>query len=238
MRGALAIARRDFSSFFSLPIGWVVIALHLALSGTVFAIGALRPGDEASMRLFFALSNWTLIFVAPAISMRLIAEEQRTGSIDPLMTAPVSEWAIVAGKQAAAMGFLTVMLAPTLLYVAVLGSLSEPDYGAVALGYLGLLLLGGFYLAIGLLFSALTSNQIVAFLGTVFFVLLLQMATGRGALMIGPPLDRFLLAFSVELRLADFGKGVLDTAHVAFFIAGAAWFLVAAVIALQSRRWR
>lgn len=238
MTATLAIARRELGSFFSLPIGWVVIALQLALSGAVFAIGALRPGEPASMRLFFALSNWTLIFVAPAISMRLLAEEQRTGSIDPLMAAPVGEWAIVVGKLLAAAGFLVVMLAPTLLYVAALASLSHPDYGAIALGYLGLVLLGVFYLSIGLLFSALTSNQIVAFLGTVFFILLLQLGSGRGALMLGPPLDRYLLAFSVELRLADFGKGVLDTAHVVFFLAGSAWFLVCAVIALQSRRWR
>lgn len=238
MTATLAIARREFASLFALPIGWVVIALHLTLSGAVFAIGALRPGEPASMRLFFALSNWTLIFVAPAISMRLLAEEQRTGSIDPLMAAPVSEWAIVAGKQLAAAMFLVVMLAPTLQYVGVLAALSTPDYGAIALGYLGLILLGVFYLAIGLLFSALTSNQIVAFLGTVFFILLLQLASGRGALMLGPPLDRYLLAFSVELRLADFGKGVLDTAHVVFFLAGSVWFLVGAVVALQSRRWR
>lgn len=238
MSAALAIARRELASCFALPIGWVVIALHLALSGAVFAIGALRPGEPASMRLFFALSNWTLIFVAPAISMRLLAEEQRTGSIDTLMTAPVGEWSIVLGKHLAAAGFLAIMMAPTLLYVAVLGALSDPDYSAIALGYLGLALLGTFYLAIGLLFSALTSNQIVAFLGTVFFILLLQLGSGRGALMIGPPLDRYLLAFSVELRLADFGKGVLDSAHVVFFLAGQAWFLVGAVLALQSRRWR
>ncbi len=233
-----SIARREFASFFALPIGWVVIALHLALSGAVFALGALRPGEPASMRLFFSLSNWTLIFIAPAISMRLIAEEQRTGSIDNLMTAPVGESVIVVGKLLGAAMFLVAMLAPSLVYVAVLGMLATPDYNAIALGYLGLVLLGVFYLSIGLLFSALTANQVVAFLSTVFFVLLLQLVSGRGALMLGAPLDRYLLALSVELRLADFGKGVLDTSHIVFFLAGSAWFLVLAVLALQSRRWR
>jgi ABC-2 type transport system permease protein len=190
------------------------------------------------MRRFFALAQWAMIFVAPAISMRLLAEEQRTGSIDTLRAAPVGEWAIVSGKHLGAMLFLAAMLAPTLVFVGVLGALARPDYGAIALGYVGLLLLGAFYLAVGSLFSALTASQTVAFHSTLFFVLLLQLASEWLAPMAPAPLDRALFALSLRIRLEDFGKGVLDTAHVVFFLATSAWFLALAVVALQSRRWR
>ena len=238
MSRTLAIAWREFASFFRQPIGWVVIALYLALSGAVYSLGTLRPGEPASMRWFFGLSTWLLMFIAPAISMRLLAEELRSGTIEPLMTAPVSDWELVLGKFLAGVGFLLALLSPTLVYALVLELVSEPDYGPIVSGYLGLALAGVFYLGVGVMFSALTSNQIVAFLGTLFFLLLLRFATLQGATFVGAPYDAWLHTLSVDLRIADFGKGVIDTSHVVFFLAGALWFTALGVVAIESRRWR
>jgi ABC-2 type transport system permease protein len=238
MTRALAIAQRELASYFRLPIGWVVIALYLVLTGFVFAFGTLAPGRAATMREFFQLSSWLVLFVAPAVSMRLISEELRAGTIEPLMTAPVSDWEVLIGKHLAGAGFLFAMVAPTLVYVGVLALLAPIDPGPVVAGYAGLLLLGLFYLSAGLFFSALTANQIVAFLSTLFFLLLLRVVSTEGARRVGPPIDKVFYALSVDLRLLDFAKGVIDTSHVVFFLAGSAWFVALAAVALESRRWR
>jgi ABC-2 type transport system permease protein len=233
-----AIASREFASFFRSPIGWVIMALYLVLSGIWVSFDTIRPGEPASLRLFFATSQWLLLIVAPAISMRLISEETRAGTIEPLMTSPASDWAIAFGKYAGALAFLLVLLTPTLLYVALLAVISTPDAGPIIAGYLGLVCLGTLYLAVGLLASALTRNQVVAFLATLFFFLLLWFATTQGAVLLGPPFDKPLYALSVTLRTADFAKGVIDTEHLVFFIAASVWFVSLAALSLEWRRWR
>lgn len=238
MGAAWLIAKREVASFFRLPIGWVVIALYLALSGAVFALVTLQPGEPATLREFFRLSTWVLMFLSPAVSMRLIAEERRAGTFETLMTSPVLEWQVALGKLAGATLFLLCLLAPTLAFPLVLESVADPDWGPIAAGYAGLILLGLFYLSVGALCSALTSNQIVAFLGALFLVLLLRLASLQGAQMLGPPYDRILYPLSVDLRIADFGKGVIDTAHTVFFLAASAWFLTLTTVALEARRWR
>lgn len=238
MRGALAIASREFAGFFRQPMGWVVIALYLALSGAVFALGSLQPGSPATLRGFFAVSTWLLLFVAPAASMRLLADEQRVGTLEPLMTSPVSDWAIVAGKYLGAAGFLLAMLAPTLVYVGVLEIFADPDYGPIAAGYLGLVLVGALYLAVGLLFSTLTDSQIVAFLASLFFFLLLRIATLQGAAYLGDPWAQYLYPLSIDMRMGDFAKGVIDTSHIVFFLVASVWFLVLSGAMLTLRRWR
>ena len=151
MSRVLAVATREFASFFRIPLGWVVIALFLCLSAVFFAQRTLVPGEPAEMRTFFGVWWFLLLFVTPAVSMRLVSEELRTGTIEPLLTAPVSEWTIVFGKYFAAVGFLAAMLLPSLVFVGVLEFLARPDYGAIGAGYLGLLLLGMLYLAVGTL---------------------------------------------------------------------------------------
>lgn len=233
-----AIAQRELASFFRLPIGWVVIALYLLLTGLVFGLQTLQPGQPASMRDFFGFSGWLIMFVAPAVSMRLLSEELRSGTIEPLMTAPVSDWEVVIGKYLGGMGFVVAMLAPTLLYVLTLELLARPDYGPIVAGYAGLVCLAAVYVAVGLLASALTSNQIVAFLATLFFLLLARIASIAGPQFVGPRLSQALYAASVDLRMADFAKGIIDSGNVVFFAAASAWFVVLAVVAVESRRWR
>lgn len=234
-----AIASRELLAYYRTPLGWVVTALYLALSGVVFGFLVLAPAEPASLRPFFGLSGWLLLFIAPAISMRLIADEYRAGTIEPLMTSPVSDWLIVAGKYVAAVAFLVLMLLPTAAFALTLEYFADPDYGPIASGYLGLLLAGIMYLAVGALFSALTSSQTLAFLGALFTLLLARIVTADAIAHRAPAaIGRALYAVSIDERLSDFSRGVIDTGDVSFFLLASVWLVILAVVALQSRRWR
>ncbi|MBX3357552.1 MAG: ABC transporter permease subunit [Phycisphaeraceae bacterium] len=237
MTSAWAIAAREYSSMFRIPLGWIVTALFLALSGVLFS-RVIQPGEVASMRPFFTIWWSLLVVVAPAISMRLLSDELRSGTIEPLLTAPISEASVVAGKYAASVLFLCTMLAPSLLYVLVIASLSSPDLGPIASGYIGIVLLGMVYLAVGLLASAMTSSQTLAFLGTLFVLLLADVAARVGSGFAPDWAVPALYALSPTLRIDDFAKGVIDTGNVAYFIVVSLWFLAVTTIVLQSRRWR
>lgn len=236
MNATIAIAARELASYFRVPLGWIVVALFTLLSGVVFAV-TLAPGQPASLRAFFSIATWTMLFVAPAVSMRLISEETRSGSYESLATAPVTPAAIAAGKYAAAVGFLLAMLAPTLAYTAALEALADPDYGPVLTGYLGLLLTGMTYLAVGLLASALTASQTSAFLAALFTLLLIRVGALQAA-SLPEPWSEIVFALSLDVRAADFAKGVLDLGAVVFFLAASAWFVTLAAVALETRKWR
>lgn len=238
MTAAWSIAKRDYAGFFRLPLGWVVAALFLALSGFAFGRNTLNPGALASMRDFFALWWSLLLIVAPAISMRLLAEEFRTGTAEPLLAAPVSETAIVTGKFLAAGLYLATALAPTLIYVILLLTLARPDPGPILAGYAGVALLGLYYLAVGTFISSLTANQTLAFLGTLFLLLALEVAPGLLSAQAPAPLDAILLGLSANQRLVDFARGLIEPASVVFFLAAITWFLTLATISLKARRWR
>lgn len=233
------IARREFSSFFRVPLGWVAMALYLFLTGIIFAERVLVPGEPASLRYFFGISGFLLLPVIPAISMRLISDELRTGTIEPLMTAPVADISIILGKYLGAALFLGAMLLPTASYTILLLVLSDPppDLGPIFAGYLSLALLGLLYLAVGTLASALTSNQTLAFLMTLL-VLLLVMLVGSDIISLPRALSPVASTLAIGPRLADFAKGIIDTAHIVFFLSTSAWFLVLALVALEVRRWR
>lgn len=233
---AFVIARREFASYFRTPLGWVVVSLYTLLSGVLFAL-SLEPGAPATLRGFFGLATWTMLFVAPAISMRLISEEVRTGTLETLVTAPITSLAIVLGKYLGACAFLATMIAPTLVYVATLEALADPDYGPIASGYLGLMLTGMTYLAVGLLASALTASQTSAFLAALFTLLLLRLGATQGGALPAPWSD-VVFALSLDLRIGDLAKGVVDAGGVVFFLAGSAWFLALSAAALEARRWR
>lgn len=240
MKTILAVAGREFSSFFRLPVGWIVIALYAFLTGVIFATQILIPGQAATMRVFFFVAGWLLIPVAPAISMRLFADEARSGTLETLMTSPVTDLAVVLGKFAGAALFLLAMLAPTLVHVALLAACSDPppDAGPVLAGYLSVLLLGLLFLSAGAFFSSLTSNQTLAFLATLFFLLLLLLVSSAGSLGAPAWAQRGLGLLAIGPRMADFAKGVVDTTHVVFFLSLTGWFLVLTYLSLGSRRWR
>jgi len=239
MTQLLAIASRELAAYFRTPLGWVVTALYLTLSSVVFAFLVLVPAEPASLRPFFSLSGWLLMFIAPAISMRLISDEIRTGTIETLLTAPISDWLVILGKHLGAVAFLLVMLTPTLVYPLTLELFADPEYGPIASGYLGLVFSGCLYLAAGTLFSALSGSQTLAYLGTLFALLLVRLTTTDAIAQKAPALvSKWLYALSIDTHLAGFTAGVIDTGDLAFFLVTTAWLLTLAVVALQSRRWR
>lgn len=240
MRAVWTIAARELGAFFRLPVGWVVIALYLFLAGVVFGLVVAQPGRPASMRAFFVIAGWLLVPVAPAITMRLFSEELRAGTLDTLLTAPVSDFAVVLGKFLAACLMLAALIAPSLVHAVVLVGISDPapDLGPMIAGYLCLVLLGMFFVALGVFVSSLTSNQTLAFLGTLFSLVLLLLVDAVPGERVPEFVRPVLASLSIAPRVGDFAKGVIDTANIVFFVSGAAVLLVFAYVSVQSRRWR
>jgi len=180
------IARRETSSFFFSPIAYLVTAAFVLLAGFLFVSLTFQPDRAAEMRGMFEALVWVLMAVSPAVSMRLIAEELRSGTIETIATAPVSDAALVVGKWLGALAFFGAMLAPTLAFVAILEVFADPDYGPIVSGYVGLILVGGLFLAIGVFTSVLTRNQIVAFVLSLFVILVLTLVTWMAPGLTGP----------------------------------------------------
>ncbi|HYE62332.1 MAG TPA: ABC transporter permease [Phycisphaerales bacterium] len=239
MKGAGAIASRELGSYFRQPAGWIIIALYLFLTAMVFSFWVLNPGQPATLRSFFAVSGWLLLPVVPAVSMRLISDELKSGTLEGLLTSPVTGPAIVLGKFFGAALFLLGMLLPTLVFVALLFRVSEPapDVGPLVSGYLCLTLLALLYLSIGTLATSLTSNATLAFMITLFAILGLMFMEGaydKAPAWLRPVVGAML----IRPRIEDFAKGVIDTGHVVFFLSTTGWFLLLSVASVELRRWR
>lgn len=238
MRALSAICGREYASMFRIPLGWVVVSLFVCLSSMYFMMRVMVPGGPATMREVFGVWWALLLFLCPSVSMRLFSEELRSGTIETSLTAPVADGVLVVGKYLASAMFLLTMLLPTLVFVGVLAWLSRPDYGPVLSGYAGLILLGMLYLAVGALASACTSSQTLAFLGTLFGLLMLDVIPARVAPQLPEQIAKIVFMLSPSVRANDFYRGLIDTSHVAFFLGATVWFLVLATLVLQSRRWR
>lgn len=172
MTPTCVIAKRELMSLFFSPIAYVVLGLFSVGTSLIFLM-SYGPGQPASMRHTFEGVVWLMIFLIPAISMRLLSEELRSGTIELLMTSPIHDAQVVLGKWLGAMGFLLALFVPLGVMVLVLQLTARPDYGPVFTGFVGLLLVGGLYLAIGTFASAISQNQIISFLLSVFVICLL-----------------------------------------------------------------
>jgi ABC-2 type transport system permease protein len=233
-----ALVRREWATYFRTPVGWIVLALFLALQGLVFwmfvrFLGRPDAPPGGVMEFFFGgtMLFWlALALLGTLVPMRLIAEELRSGTIEPLLTAPVAPAEAVLGKWLAALGFYVTAWAPTLLYLLYLRAVgSPPDPGATAAGYLGTLLLGAAVLAVGLLASSLTRNQLIA--AALSFVALF------GALLVGalegqvgdPAVAAAVRRLSLFRLMEDFGHGIVDSRQVTLLVTVAALALLAAI---------
>ncbi|MFQ5856460.1 MAG: ABC transporter permease, partial [Anaerolineae bacterium] len=231
-------ARRELGAFFASPIAYLVTAGFLAIAGYFFSV-ILVLSRQATMQFVFGNMVVVLLFIAPLLAMRLLSEEQRSGTIELLMTAPVRDWQVVWGKWLAAFVLFLVMMAFTGLYAVVLWRLGNPDLGPMLSGYLGIILLGGALLALGTLTSAVTENQIVAaVLGVALAVLLYVSSALTDLSGAGSLLGRFFEYLALSEHLSDFTRGVVDTTHVIFYLSVTAGALYLATRALETRRWR
>lgn len=239
VRRITAIATREFAALFRVPVGWLTIAVFLFLIGLVFVLTTLQPGSPATMRGVFGLATVIMIVVAPAISMRLISDELRSGTAEPLLSAPVAGWQIAAGKFAAGLAFLAAMLGLTALHAAVLALVSSPaaDPGPVIAGLLSLLLLGSVCIGLGLLASSLTESQTLAFLGTVLLLVGWVLLTNAAPAYLPERFGSLLSSASPLRRIDDFARGVIDLDHVLLFGLISGWTVAAAGAAIERRRW-
>jgi ABC-2 type transport system permease protein len=239
MRNTTAIMQRELLSLFFSPIGYIVIAGFLLITGVIVLVtDAFGPGKPATLRNVFDFTPYVLTIIIPAISMRTLAEEYRSGTIETLTTAPVSDTQLVLGKYLAALIFYAIMLAGTLIYLVLMVIFGNPDVGAALASYLGLLLLGTAFTAFGVFTSSLTRNQIVAWmLGMAplmlfvwFAAFIVRMAEGG--------LRTVFQQINVLRHLDQFNRGLVTTESVVFFLAVAALFVFLTVKVVESRRWR
>ncbi|HIM36946.1 MAG TPA: hypothetical protein EYM38_02845 [Dehalococcoidia bacterium] len=237
MRTAQAVAWKEIQVYFSNPTAYIVGMMFLALSGFFFARDLNDPFPQASLVNFFDGATIILILIAPALTMRLMAEEQKLGTIELLLTSPVRDWEVIIGKYVASFVFLIATVALTLYYTILLYVFDSPDPGPIYAGYLGLALYGGAALAIGLLCSTLTSNQIVAAV-VAMGILMVMFFADLAADNIGGTASTIISEISIRSHFEDFDRGIIDTKHVVYYLSVIAFFLFMSVRALESRRWR
>ncbi len=236
MRNVWTIARRELNAYFVSPIAYVVTALFLALHSYMFSL-ILFFSQEASMRFLFGTMTSVLLFVAPVLAMRLLAEEYRTGTIELLLTSPLRDWELVVGKWLAAVGLWLVMLFLTLVYPYFLYLYGPPDWGPVLSGYLGMFLFGAALLALGTLASALTENQIIAAVLGAVLTVGLWVLRGAGDLL-GGQVGALLNYIALADHTVDFTRGVVDTRDILYFLSVIAVALFLATRAVEMRRMR
>ena len=239
MRNTVAIMQRELLSLFCSPIGYIVITGFLLVTGViVLRTGVFGPGRPASLRDVFFWTPFVLTFVIPAISMRTISEEYRNGTIEALMTAPITDVQMVLGKYLASLVFYGIMVAGTLIYLVLMEIFGNPDWGASLASYLGLVLLGMSFTAFGMFASSLTRNQIVAWmLGAVPLLLFACLGFFMVDLVEGR-LRSVLQQVNVMGRFGQFTRGQVELDAVVFFLATAVLFLFLTVKVVESRRWR
>ena len=239
MKKTLTIARRELSAIFFSPIAYVVLGLF-TLGATLFFLVSFGVGMPAVTRTTYFWIVWLLVFLAPAISMRLLADEFRAGTFETLLTSPVSDTQVVVGKWLGAMAFFGVLMLPLIAQVVVLEITADPDYGPILSGLLGLLLVGGLYLAIGTLASACSQNQIIAFLLTIFVISVLTfMMYFLPQIEALPAWARQAMHYlNVNEQFSDFNKGLIDIRNFVYFATGIAMFLFLAIKLVESKRWR
>lgn len=240
MARARVIARREILSYFVSAIAYVAMALFLLVSGLAFWAD-FDPGKPAMMRNVFDWMLWVFMLVVPLLCMGSLASEWASGTIESLMTAPVTDSDVVMGKFLGAFGFLCVLIAPTVLYPIIIASYATPrlDFGPIVSGYLGMLFAGALFVSVSLFCSSLTRSQIVAAVSAIAILASVTILPWLvGAVTSLPDFWRFLVNQTVYPRYADFSKGVIDSAHVIFFIAFTALFLFLTVKVLESRRWK
>lgn len=238
------IAKRELSAYFASPVAYVFIVIFLLLTGFfTFMVGSFFERNEASLAAFFMWHPWLYLFLVPAVGMRLWSEEHRQGTLELLMTMPITPWQAIVGKFLASWLFLGIGLALTFPMIMTVNYLGDPDNGVIWGAYVGSFLMAGAYLAITCLTSSMTRNQVIAFIISVVVCLILILAGW-------PPVTSFVTqmapdmpwlvslvsSFSVMTHFEDFQRGVIDSRHLIFFLSVIGFSLFSTSVMLNSSR--
>jgi len=231
----MPIFRREIRSYFNSAVAYVVIVVFLAILGWFFTSN-LFLANLASLRVVFELVPLMFLFFVPAVTMRLLAEEKKSGTLELLTTKPVRDVEIVLGKFLAAWALLAVTLAPTLLYLVTIISIGSIDIGPVITGYLGLMLMGGVYIGIGLLASSLTENQIVAFILS-FLAVLALFLMDKMLIYVPEGLASTLEFLGIDFHFSNIVRGVIDSRNIIYFGSLLGFSLLLTTVSLERRKW-
>jgi len=252
MNNVLAIARKELRSYFASPIGLVMVGFFALIYGFFFAVmlqgfdrqsmGMMGQGgptdlNEQLVRPLFSNVLVILLFTLPLITMRTYAEEKRSGTMELLLTSPITDFQIVAGKFVGAMGLIAAMLAITIPHIALLFWYGDPEWKPIATTYLGFFLMSGCFVAVGLFVSSVTKNQIIAGMATFAVFLMLWIIDWMGSFMgsTGQALFEYL---SITRHFDDFARGVIDTKHLVYYGSVIAFGLVLTMRSVETERWR
>jgi ABC-2 type transport system permease protein len=236
MSPALVISRREIRTYFNSAVAYIVVPVFIVITGYLF-FTQLFLEKQADMRGFFNIMPLLFMFMIPAITMRLLADEKSTGTLELLITLPVRDWEVVVGKFLAAMALLCTAIGLTLVFAITVKSLGPLDRGPTIGGYVGLVLMGGAYVAIGVMASSLTRNSIVSFI-LAFAISFALYLLGKLTQFLPEALQRLVAYLSIDGHFENIGRGVIDTRDVIYYLSVMAVCLLVATLSLESRRWR
>ena len=241
MRQIWVITKRELASFFDSLIAYIMLIVFLGFSGFFTWIYGQNIFfmNEANLGAFFAIAYWTFFFFIPAITMRLFAEENKTGTIELLLTKPVSDWQVVMGKFTATLILIFIALLLTAPYYITVASISlnPVDHGAILLGYLGLLLMSAVYISIGIFSSAVTNNQIVSFLLALFIGLFFQILFSLLSAASSGFLSSLFNYLSISTHVDSISRGVIDSKDLVYFVSLILFGLILTETMLEKRRF-
>jgi ABC-2 type transport system permease protein len=229
------IFQKELRSYFNSPVAYIVIVVFLVILGWFFTSG-IFIANISSLRTVFETTPFLLLFFAPAITMRLISEEKKSGTLELLLTKPVKEYEIIAGKFLAAWVFYFFTLLPTFSYYLTVALLGTLDVGPVIGGYLGLLFVGAVFLAIGVFGSSITENQVVGFIVSFLIVFILFMLD-KILLYVPASLASILEYLSIDYHFSNIARGIIDSRDVFYYLSTIVFTLLLGAVSLQKRRW-
>ncbi|MBM3514757.1 MAG: ABC transporter permease [Alphaproteobacteria bacterium] len=242
MRQITIIARRELTAYFTTPLAFVFIAIFVAMTGAfTFYIGRFFDRNQASLEAFFSFHPWLYLLLVPAVAMRLWSDERKSGTIEQLLTLPITTADAVLGKFFAAWAFCGIALALTFPMWITVNALGAPDNGVIVVSYLGSFLMAGAFLSIGICMSALTRNQIVAFISAAVVCFLFTMS-GLDLVLnffrawAPSSLVDAIASFSFLSRFEAIGRGVIEARDIVFFVSLMAFWLFATVVAVDSKK--
>jgi ABC-2 type transport system permease protein len=236
MSASVTVAKREIRSYFNSPVAYIVVTVFMLIVGYLYW-RQLFLEKQSELRYYFGLTPLIFTFILPAITMRLFAEEKGSGTLEMLITMPVRDWEVVLGKFLAGMVMLAAIVVMTMFYGVTLSLLGPVDRGPMLTGYLGLLLMGGSYVAIGVMASSLTRNQIVAFI-MAFAISFGFFIFGQIVQYVPDWLAPVMAFLSMGNHFEAMGRGVVDSRDVIFFLSVMVVSLVIATASLESRKWK
>jgi len=247
MRNVPTLLRREMNAYFASVLGYVVVVFFLLVMGVTFAVIVnyltRGPTQMTAMRILFSMFWLPSLVVVPLITMRLLAEEKRSGTIEMLMTAPVTDSEVVVAKWLGAVLLYALMWGLTGIYVLILkkftGGTTSLDLGPIASGYLGVLLIGQFLIAVGVLTSSLTKNQVAAgVMSFAFIFAFLLVLNWMDYLFQGGPVGQLIKELSAFDQMETFARGIVDVRTIVLYVSGTLWMLFVTTRVVESRKWR